>query len=255
MIRKLPLLLLLAAPLALACNPALVKEGDPLHQYVGKEYYLARPLSGPKYRTPNLYGEASKQPRLKTGTKVTVQSIERALPVFRIYFKYEKCPHGECMAHWREPDDAAFEKKFNEIFSPENPLEKLDAKVRDIVEKSQVAGNMTQEEVRLSIGDPNRVVDKDGKTRWIYERRACDAKGRLVAIPHIALVFDGDRLDDFENLDASEWYVTKEPVNKLSGLCEGVTSLPEDTPIAPAQSGDMGPNYTNENPGNTDLSN
>ncbi len=246
--------LLAAAALVVAvagCNPSLVKKGDPLYSFVQqKTYYLARPLSGPRWRNPNVFGAP---PVLTAGQKVTVTGIERSTPVYRVDFTGPDACKGTCETHWREADDAAFKKKFESVFSAKDPLDGLGAQLKDLVAKHQVASSMTPAQLMLTIGVPNRIEKHGDTTKWIYERRACDATGRYLAMPKLALDFKGGKLVNFEELDSSKWYVTKEPMGKLTSLCEGVKELPGDVQTRPAQAGESDPNAVPDTPGNSDM--
>lgn len=246
--------LLAAAALVAAvagCNPSLVKKGDPLYAYVQhKTYYLARPLSGPRWRNDNVFGTP---PILAAGTEVTVTGIERSTPIYRISFSGPKACKPTCQTHWREPSDAAFKDRFQAIFHEKNPVDALGSQMKTFVTKHQVAQTMSPKDLLLTIGAPNRYVSKGDTAKWIYERRACDATGRLLAMPKLALDFKNGKLEKFEQLDSSKWYVTKEPVGKLTSLCEGVKQLPGDVPVRPAQAGEMSPGANPDTPQNTDM--
>lgn len=229
-------LIAVVAPLALAtlaCNPSLVKKGDPLYSLVSKTYYLARPLSGPRWRHPNIFGS---RPMLMSGVKVTVTSIDRAPPLYRVTFTGpDKCK-PDCVTHWRAENDADFKTLFNDVFMTKSPTAGLEPQLASIIEHHQVANTMTTHEVRLSIGDPSHIDEKDGKTIWTYELRACDTSGRLLERPRLELTFEKGKVESYKELSEKTWHVTDEPASHMSSLCEGIKQLNADTvPLRPAK--------------------
>ncbi len=206
---------------ASACNPSLVTKDHPLYKYVGHDYYLGRPLSGPQFRHPNLFGA---HPVLKAGTRVTVTQLEHAAPYYRIYFTAPGGCEKGCMAHWRFGSDADFETLFRRVFVKEDPLAGIPEKAKEKILDHQVWGRMPFTWVLLALGEPNYIVPdtEPGRTRWIYERRNCDVQKRLLAQPELALIFEKGLLVDFEELDANAWYVVAgEPISAMQGLCRG----------------------------------
>lgn len=260
--------LLVVSLVVAACNPSAVKKGDPLHAYVGTEYYLAMPLSGPKFRNSNMFGQ---KPFLDAGTKVHVLSVERvdksfhsdwlvspdeihalepieSLRIYRIYFDGpEVCSPHPCEANWRLLDDAAFEKRFEKIFVHEDPLAGIPPKRLALIRKHQVASWMTPEDVVRSFGEPNFVISSVGVDRWIYEERVCDYSMRLLGIPKLELRFAGRELLDHEKLSRTDFYVVLEPRGNLSvcydpKLDTGPTVVQINASGAPVGVSGWGPN-------------
>ena len=215
-----------------ACNPSQVKKGDPLYDYVGTWYYLSMPLSGPKFRNTNMFGQ---KPFLGAGTKVRVTSVERVAKTFhgdwlvsaeevrtleslesqriyRIHFDGpDVCRPRGCEANWRLPDDAAFKKRFAEEFVHDDPLAGIPSVRLGLIKAHRVAAWMSPKDVLLSFGEPNFVIQSFGRDHWIYESRECDSMMRLLAIPKLELVFEGAKLEEHEDLSPLDFYILLEP--------------------------------------------
>lgn len=197
-----PLLFLLSA-----CNPSLIKAGDPLYGYVeGGEFWLAHPVTGKYLEHQNLFKAA---PHIAGGSKVQVVAIERAQPEYRITFKVEGHCKGSCVAYWRSGDDAGFKARFEGTFLSADPTADYDEEMRQLIASHQVSSKMDEAQVRLTLGVPDlteETEDEDGNpaTRWVYERHGVDEDQNPIATPELALYWTDGALSNFEQIEDAE---------------------------------------------------